>query len=252
MSKTCDITELSDILMGMIDEYDWIEIPVGRWGKAIRKMYLLSDKEDNTCKLAVKVIELKTQLQKKQYINEIRILKKAATKLPTRFLEAKQKGKCAIIITQCLPNATSWDDPSLTKRAFRKGIRSIIRQIDDLHKLNIMHNDLALKNIVINLKGEAGLIDFEDAVEFIGGEPSIRYRGSPKTFSPELDWSNLFGGFIQISDEDLEYYKDDKKTYLNLLKMNKQNKRLLPIVWKVFTEEGFGLQNLTAEMKNLV
>ena len=243
---------MSEIFTEMMDEYDWTEIPVGRWGKADRKMFLLSDKEDHTCKLAVKILELKTQLQKKQFTNEIKILNKAATLLPTRFLEAKQKGKCAVIITRCLPDATSWDDPGLTRRAFRRGTRAIIRQIHDLHKMNIMHNDLTQKNLMINPKGEAGLIDFEDAVEFIEGEPSIRYRGSPKFFSPKKDWSAFFSNFTPISEEDLKSYESDEETYLQLLENNDQNKELLPIVWEVFVEEGFGLQDLTREMQEVI
>lgn len=147
------------------------------------------------------------------------------------------------MLTQCLPHTTSWFE--LSTRSLKRALKTVIRQIQDLHAQGITHNDLALKNIVVNTWGEAGLIDFEDAVSFDEtGTPSITCDDCPREFWPDDDWFNFLTNFLPLEYPTFEL-EDMSETERQLaLDLNRQAKRVFPIVWQMFQQEGLGVKNL--------
>ena len=229
-------------LQRLKDRYDWEEVPVGRYGKAKRKVFLLH-LQSGHCKYVLKRVLLQTKAQRDAFDNEVWIAQKVTKKWKTKLIDTWKHGQYGYILTACLPDTTTWFQ--LNHRSLRRALKTVIRQIKSLHDQSITHNDLALKNMVVNSKGESGLIDLEDAVYFdSNGEPSIRCEDCPIEFAPDDDWFNFLANFLPLELEqyEIEDMKAEERELYN--KMNKQRRSTFPIVWQVFTDEGLGLKNL--------
>lgn len=229
-------------LQRLKNRYNWEEVPVGRYGKAKRKVFLLRLKSGR-CKYVLKRILLKTKGQKLAFDNEVRIARKVSQEWKTKLIDAWKHGQYGYILTSCLPETTSWFQ--LNKRNFRRALKTVIRQIKSLHDHSITHNDLALKNIVVNSKGESGLIDFEDAVQFdSNGAPSIRCEECPTEFVPDDDWAYFLENFLPFELTDRQVRGMDVETRKLYRQMKEERTSTFPIAWEVFTGEGLGLDNL--------
>src|SRR5947208_1474569 len=75
-------------LQAWLKEYEWIEIPVGRWGAAKRRVFLLhQQRNDKECVLALKFVELRRRSDVAKFETEARLLQQVSATWPTKLIE---------------------------------------------------------------------------------------------------------------------------------------------------------------------
>jgi serine/threonine protein kinase len=102
----------------------------------------------------------------KGYAKEKSIYRRLPDWWPVRFIE----GFCIpnvgnVIMATEVPNACLWKD-YISARASDKSIaRQIVKQVTALHGVGVRHNDLLVKNIVLDCKQcKVSVIDFEKSI----------------------------------------------------------------------------------------
>jgi len=194
---------------------------LGRFGLAEREAYYLISKKTNNCVYVLKIYKLN---KKKDYsgfnheVNMSKLITNGEIHFPAKFIDSWIVENNGFIQLRCLPNAIKWKDLSVDKAS--RAFRMITRQLKYIHKLNLVHRDLAPKNIVVNSNGLASIIDFED----------VRKLTSRKE---KKDWVSLQYAFLPYTPEAIleiknsSLSKKDKKAHLDFSKKNEQFIKIL-------------------------
>ena len=144
--------------------FEWKDGPhVGRWGKSVRKMYMLHPKAKGTPTLILKRIDLKTEEDATAFRHESAVNAKCTQTFPTKFLKAWVEEGKGNMLSKYMDNV-SWDSlPS--DKVMETAVWSAAKQLQHIHDCGFVQCDLAMINVLVDVTGRTAIIDFEDAKE---------------------------------------------------------------------------------------
>ena len=165
-----------------------------------------------------------------KFETDAHLLERISSKWPTGIVDWWRYGTCGAVITRCLPNAVKWDDERLSFKILVRAFRTVLAQLNDLHSLGYEHGDLVPKNIIVNLSGEAGLIDLEDATKNPNAEIDD-YASILDAFLPV---------FFHLPEADRNQYPPEDVAELDKIHQRYQDV-VFPALWQALKDQGIVL-----------
>lgn len=141
----------------------------------------------------------------KNITREIKILKKLNHPQIVKFQEEIMGNKNLYIVMEYIKGITL--NNHVTAKAMKRLeefeafqiFSQVVDAVEYCHKKNVVHRDIKLENVIIDLNFQAKLIDFGFATCFSNNKKALVFCGSPTYMAPEIiDKQEFFGPPVDV------------------------------------------------------